>query len=448
MYQVSVGLSALVLDRLRAESTYGLGALPARNNVLGLRVPGSLAFLSFDSPVDCVREVMLRWQDPTYKQGVYGPRELSLRDLITKYSPPVENPTERLIKECVQHINDWRGVAPEEVPVGPAADPWRPYAWPKMVDLICPKPWEGAGFDRVTLRRDRVRGWCSHITDGGGTIEGISALFSTGGERQGDALTDLTIGRDGRIGLLNDWRDPNKGGTRAGWANGGVDGLEGPGIPFYQRYPDINSVLVSCEHIARAGENWTDAMIASSIECRVALMQSLKCPANTYPKHPSFGNLDIELEHRHFATKSCPAEPYISTYAPVIKREVAKKLAAWQGGAVSPPPPDRQYTQYKLSEDTLSWLFGLMTRVNPDGSTDELPFSPTGPLSLMWMKRAEDEGIFPAAEGMQSWDTGLAEGREWVATWTGGWTAWLPIDNSRAGWSWLDPIAPRAATET
>jgi hypothetical protein len=445
MYEAAKGLTALVLDRLRAESSYAAGSLPARNNVLGLRVPGSLAFLSFESPVDCVKELMLRWQDPGYKSGVYMPRELSIRDLITKYSPPNENPTNKLIKECVANVNEWRN-SPVEAS-GPSADPWRPYPWPTMVDLVCNKPWEGAGFDRVQLRRDRIRGFCTHITDGVGTIEGIARLFATGGERQADALTDTTIGRDGRIGLLNDWRDPNRGGTRAGWANGGVDGLEGDGVGFYRRYPDINSVLVSCEHIARAGEAWTDPEIAASIELRTAVAQSLKCPATTYPRHPTFGNVSIEQQHRNFATKSCPATPYIGTYEPIVMREVAQKLAAWQGGSVVTSPPEQTYTAYKMSDDQLAWFFGTMTRINPDGSTDELPFSPTGPLSLLWMARAEREGVFPAAETMQSWDSGMSEGREWWATWSGGWTAWLPLDNQRAGWKWLDPVQPRAATD-
>lgn len=321
-------------------------------------------------------------------------------------------------------------------------DPWRPYPYPKMVDLLVTKPGEGAGFDRVAPRRDKIRGFCTHITDGVGSIEGIQNLFSVGGERAWDALTDLTIGRDGRIGLLNDWRNPDRGGRRAGWANGGVDGLEGDGVAFYRAYPDINVRLVSCEHIARAGEAWTDAEIAASIEIRTAVAQELKCPWDTYPIHPGFGGISIEQQHRNFATKSCPANPYINTYDAAIKREVKAKLKAWQGGVETPTPVPAEpptFTVYGMREDQLSYLFGSMTRVNDDGSTDELPFSPTGPLSLLWMQRCEREGIFPEAEELRPWDSKLANGREWFATWEGGWTAWLPIDNQRAGWQWLSP---------
>lgn len=324
----------------------------------------------------------------------------------------------------------------------PTLDPWRPYPYPPMVDLLVSKPYDGAGFDRVAPRRSKIRGFCTHITDGVGSIEGIAALFSTGGERATDALTDLTIGRDGRVGLLNDWRNPDRGGRRAGWANGGVDGLEGDGVAFYRAFPSINVALVSCEHIARAGEAWTESQIAASIEIRTAIAQELKCPWDAYPVHPEWG-VSIEQQHRNFATKSCPANPYISTYDARIKREVKAKLKAHQGGQPSPPPPEAPtFTPMGFDLGTISWFFGEMTRVNPDGSVEQLPFNPTGPLSLVWLARCEKEGVYPEAESMQSWDSKAAPGREWFATWRNGWTAWLPIDNARAGWTWIEGKTP------
>jgi hypothetical protein len=245
---------------------------------------------------------------------------------------------------------------PEPVPRD-IIDPWRPYPYPKMVDLLVSKPYEGAGFDRGAFRRPQIRGFCTHITDGGGQIEFIRDLFSTGGERATDALTDLVIGRDGRIGLLNDWRDPNRGGTRAGWANGGADGLEGEGVAFYRKYPYINTTLVSCEHIATAGQGWTDAMIASTIEIRTAIFQELKVPWDQYPMQ---GGVSVEQQHRNFATKSCPADPYISSIDAVVRREVKAKLKAWQGGQETPAPaPERRrrisHDWATLSPDTRSF---------------------------------------------------------------------------------------------
>ena len=59
---------------------------------------------------------------------------------------------------------------------------------------------------------------------------GIAISLQLVGKRAGDALTDTVIGRDGRIGLLNDWRDPERGGRRAGWANGTATGTGGDGV--------------------------------------------------------------------------------------------------------------------------------------------------------------------------------------------------------------------------
>lgn len=433
-------VSALALHLAIVESQCGT-SMPAKNNWLGLRIPGSLAFQQFAKPADCARELVRRWTDPGYKGGVYMPRELSLRDMYFKYSPPNENPTEELVGVAVRRINEWRGTE-----AAPASDPWRPYPYPPMVDLIVPKPYEGAGFDRVSFRRPQIRGFCTHITDGGGTIESIAQFFGTGGERARDALTDLVIGRDGRIGLLNDWRDPNRGGTRAGWANGGTDGLEGDGVAFYRTFPYINTVLVSCEHIARAGEAWTSAQIEASIEIRTAIMQELRIPWDQYPVKAEWG-VSSEQQHRNFATKSCPAEPYIGTYDRQIKAAVRERLREWQGGGATPvprPEEEKAFTRFGLSLEQVERYWGSMTRVNDDGTEDELPFNPEGPLSLLWLERCDREGVFPEAEEVRTFDSRLADGKERWATWEGGWVAYLPIDNQRAGWKWLMPAEVKA----
>jgi hypothetical protein len=62
MWQAAKPVSALVLDRLRIESSYCTAhPLPNTNNCLGLRVPGSLDFAAFYSPVDGIKEVVRRW---------------------------------------------------------------------------------------------------------------------------------------------------------------------------------------------------------------------------------------------------------------------------------------------------------------------------------------------------------------------------------------------------
>lgn len=327
----------------------------------------------------------------------------------------------------------------------PKPDPWRPYPYPPMVRLIVQKPAEGAGFDRVASRKNRIRGFSTHITDGTGSIEWLASFFSTGGERAWDALTDTCIGRDGRIGLLNDWRDDKNGGTRAGWANGGVDGLEGDGTAFYRAFPDINSCLVSCEHVARSGEAWTDAMLESTIELRTAIAQELKCPWDAYPYHPAYGGVSIEQQHRNFATKSCPANPYINQYDAVVKREVKAKLKAWQGGEATGPAPTPEpvwFTRFGFSLEDIESFFGTITRHNQDGTTDELAFNPEGALSLLWLNRCDKEGKFPEAERIWYSDAKFVDGQEMWASWVGGWMAYLPLVDSRASWQWLDDAKP------
>lgn len=330
------------------------------------------------------------------------------------------------------------GVAPD--------DPWRPYPYPKMVDLIVPKPYDSAGFDRVAFRRPQIQGFCTHITDGPQSqpIEFFRDFFGTGGERARDALTDLVIGADGRIGLLNDWRDPQRGGTRAGWANGWGDdgpGFERGGDAWYRRFPNLNVSLVSAEHASKAGQQWTDPMMESSIEVRTAVAQELKIPAASYPINPLHG-MSIERQHRDFAKKSCPAEAYISTHEPVIMREVQQKLAAWQGGNVPIPEPEPAitYTSWGLSPEMVADFFGVMQRHNPNGTVDDLAFNPEGPLSLLWLSRAEKEGKFPEAESLKIFDAAWHPGQEWYATWEGGWVAVLPVGDTRASWRWLDEI--------
>lgn len=332
-------------------------------------------------------------------------------------------------------------------------DPWRPYPWPKMRRAIVAKPYDGAGFTRCALRRDRIRAIGTHITDGdpgGDEIEWYRAFFATGGARAGDALVDLVTARDGEIGLLNDWRDPDAGGTRAGWAIGwGPDGpgIEGEGVAFYRAFPSINEVIVSNENVAKAGQVWTDAMIAANIEIKVAFAQSRKIPAASWPIDPATG-VSADVMHADFARKSCPAEPYISTVRPVMRAEIKKRLASWQGGdspAGPRPDPDVFYTRWGFEPEQIERFFGFMERENADGTIDEgIGFNWQGALSLHWLKRCESVGVFPEAERIWFTDARkIPGGVETFASFEGGWVAFQPA-GGRAAWEWLDGWTPPA----
>lgn len=325
---------------------------------------------------------------------------------------------------------------PKDTPV----DPWRPMAYPRMRDAIVDKAYDGAGFNRVAFRGDRIVGICDHITDGdpdGDAIDWYRRFFSIGGERAGDALTDTVIARDGEIGLLNDWRDPRRGGTRAGWANGTTEGLEGEGVTFFRTYPAINDVLVSIEHVARAGQAITDAQMQSSIALSAAIAQAVKCPYNTYPYHPGKHGVNIEMMHYLFALKACPTEPFISTYYPAKVREVRRVLTQHQTGSSNPPGPpvppadDLKYP-FGFTREAIDYFWGTLD--TPKGPAK---FDPKGPLSLLWLHRCEIEGRFPEAEAWK-----VFGGRD-VVQWEGGWTAIRePSKNGNASWTWLDKGAP------
>lgn len=443
-YDAARGGSALVLDRFAVESGFATSS-PARNNFLGLREPEGLAFMAFATPVDGVRELMRRWSDGRYKAswpGVYMPRELSLAEMLGRYSPPHENDTEALIRGAVERINRWRAASGEARTGGIN---WAPLPYPSMRLAIVSKPAEGAGFYRVAPRGPRIIGCCNHITDGdpgGDAIEWYRAFFSTGGERAWDALVDVVIARDGEIGLLNDPRDVNRGGTRAGWANGNVDGLEGEGVEFYRQYPAINDVLWSKEHVARSGQPLTDAQMEASIALSAAVAHNSGCPWDKYPRHPGKHNVVIEQEHANFARKACPDWWFIDQFRPVLRREVQAILAKHQTGSSNPgrptptesTPATEPAYPFGFTREAIEFFFGTLTRY--DGET--FGFDPAGPISLLWLARCREEGKFPEAE---SWS--LFGGRD-VVQWEGGWMAIREgggVD-PKAVWSWIDKGAP------
>src|SRR5690349_18322664 len=48
--------------------------------------------------------------------GVYMPKDLSLAQMLNKYSPSSENDTASLIRSAIANINAWRGLGPGSPP--------------------------------------------------------------------------------------------------------------------------------------------------------------------------------------------------------------------------------------------------------------------------------------------------------------------------------------------
>lgn len=326
--------------------------------------------------------------------------------------------------------------------------------WPKGFDRrILEKPPSGNGWDALGSRTAGMAGAVVHCTDGYDDRDSIYSLFSLGGSRAYDAATDAVIDRRG-LGylLLDPWSaDPMEGSGMTPWASGGNQAT-GPGVAFLQTLGAYanNKFCFSTEHCNRATDRqqFTDAQMALSAKVHAVVITREGIRWDSWPYNQRNG-LYVALKHRDFTTqKSCPGpvwdQPFHNRWVQAVAAE-AKLLQTGSSPSVPVPVPDPEpapdpqtFTAFGMSLEQISHYFGTLTRYNLDGSTSELGFNPDGVLSQLWLERFGAKGLFPEAEEMRAFDSGLAEGKEWFATWEGGYVAWLPVDNNKAFWRWLD----------
>lgn len=355
MWMAAQPVSALVLDRLRIESTYGKFPV-ARNNILGLRdrTGKTLAFEEFTSPVDCVKEVVRRWSDLQYKGGAYAPKNLSLAGMLNKYSPSNENPTEQLIRAAVSNINQWRGAsslptsppAPSPVPPPPPSTSitFGKVPRPNIVDRIIPgdKPgpntWVPVGFNSAFdyLGPRLFRGFCIHIMEG--VLDGTDRYFRN--EARMSALTDFGLGSDqyeGVHGTIYQWNTKASG--RAPYANGsnGEGGEEGDGLAFIARYgPNaINRDLRSIENSGFVdnrtgrGRGWVpDKQLIDCVNLMAYISDQEKVSWKDWPMKDG---LTLVYGHFEFSPKSCPGD-YIRGRIGSMIDQVGERLKKYQTG--------------------------------------------------------------------------------------------------------------------
>lgn len=337
-YKAALPLTALALAQMHVESQFGtsFAANPVTNrNVLNLRPRGGLpGFQSFASWQEGVEEYRKRLLDIDYAYA----HTTTLRDLIHVFAPSSDGNNEAEYVASIEcDLARW-GVTGEEPMPDNATVVFGRVPKPAIIELICPKPFEGAGFYRVGPRQNV--GVCEHITDGHGSIEFYHAFFSTGGERATDALVDFVIGRDGRIAMLNDWR-----GTRAPWANGNKLGMEGDGPAFYQRFgvEGIDQKLVSIEHEGTAAEDWPAAMWNAAVSLDAWLFDQMGVRFDSYPVHQRYGVVTHML-HSEFTNKGgnaldeCPGR-YLKQHITAFQSDVRAVLMAHQVVASEPEPP-------------------------------------------------------------------------------------------------------------
>lgn len=454
MHAAARGVTALVLDRYRIESHYATSQT-GRNNHLGLRIPGSLEFQDFASPVDCTRELIRRWTDSTYKNRVYMPRELSLAGMLERYSPPHENDTEALIAAAVANVNRWRQAAGEDVSEQPALN-FGPHPLPSGFEIRPATKREGSsgrGWRQVgTPRGPRLLVLFWHHTAGGVgfTKDECWKLFSIGGQREYQALTEAVADRDGTGYIMNDpWStDPLEGSGRSPFASGPYDKSGSLLAPFVQRYgaDAINELGWATEHCHAEGEKWGDKLLDGSARLHGWVITRMQIPYPEFPKNPRMGNLWASFDHDDAAFTTCPNMPADVRKALVeAVRFEAKKLQTG-GFSPPPPPPDPEPAEWPLAlgRDEVADFWGHeggLRRYAADGSVKVYPFDPEGPIAAMWMARARQSGIFPAAldwwvdEGGWTFVTFGSEGdTDWVLA--------LPSTDGRGDWRWVDDPSP------
>ena len=191
-------------------------------------------------------------------------------------------------------------------------------------------------------------GWrvCQHST--AGTLWGTDTYFRRGAASTG--LTDYGIGgaTDGERwdGVILRWNDPlgrahlGVSSNRAGWANGGSDGLEGDGPAFVNALgiAAINRDLVSIER--SDGGNLDTPMSHKQFESICLLtaywFDQAKVQWDRFPVHPDHG-FATHMLHCEFSTKACPYAP-VTGQIDRIQSRVRELLRAAQTAPHEPAP--------------------------------------------------------------------------------------------------------------
>lgn len=421
--------SILYVAQLKQESNFGReGIAPANKNPTGLRPRGGDGFMRFQSWAAAAREWYARVTDPNY---AYADTQ-TVEEYVHTYAPASDGNNEAAYVAAIKaYAKEYSATAsPPTTTITFGRVPK-----PSMIEMICDKPREGAGFDRVAPRK--IVGTCNHRTEGRDTPRSVHNLFSTGGERQFDALTDYVIGTDGTIGHLND-----ENGTRAGWANGGSDGLEGDGPNFVQKFTvvGINSRLASIEHCGLGTDPVASPQFDASARLNAWLFDKCKVRWDSFPINQTYGVV-TQMEHWEFATKGCPGTQFRSHTTDLHEAIRGLLKSAQTGSSTGPTPPPvpvepghEVHYPNGMDEDLARELYHTFNKHLIDGRVQVVDFDPKNAVCLAWLTRGAREMVYPQADTWWQLEDGNNIIRE-VAVFDNGWVLWRP--NARAAWRWL-----------
>lgn len=219
----------------------------------------------------------------------------------------------------------------EETPM-PEAPTFGRVPHPPYDRLIATKRGPGNGFSAVSSRE--IVGTCVHRTWGYGTGEWYQAFFSIGGERHDDALVDYYVDRRGRIAMLNDPR-----GTRAPWANGDANGLEGDGPAYVAKLgvSAINARLVSIETEGKT-EPLTPECLASLAALIAYWHDQARVPWDRFPYNPTTDCV-TQMQHWEFSSahKKGSGCPFAGVQAQTDEYQAATKEIMRRYQTEAPP---------------------------------------------------------------------------------------------------------------
>ena len=320
----------------------------------------------------------------------------------------------------------------------------RPETVPRYLDAAR-KP---SGWSRLGPRR--IVGTCVHRMDG--TLRGSEQHFFSDDPHGRDALADYGIGGalDGALdGVIWEWLAEDD--DRSPWASGPADGVEGDGIAFVRAHGreainrDLRSIEVSGRFTTPVTPRQLDALarLVAYVHDRAGVRW------DEFPRHPRTGVV-TQLQHWHFATKTCPGPVLRGLTSTYQARAQAIMRAAQEASGPVPRPvpapggplPGQGQDPMADGGPALAWLFGTTTRTTLSGETERWPdgnprsyaYDPAGVISRAWLRRARRDGHFPRITGWRQ-VPGPAAPAE-VVTFGNGWVLLRRAPGS--AWEWVD----------
>lgn len=301
---------------------------------------------------------------------------------------------------------------------------------PPFVDKLV---WANTAWNDLGPRR--IVGVCQHSMVG--SLAG-SYTWINGGGGSASALWDYSVGgaTDGdNDGVI--WRHNDPHGRRAGWANGGSDGLEGDG-PLFVRTLGINAINRDLVSIERSdGGNIQTPMSPRQFEsiCRLTAywFDQAKVPWDRFPLNPAY-EIVTHFLHYEFATKACPFPPVMNRIDDIQARVRAILKAAQGGdGDVVPPEPDHELLPPGIDWAIVAERFGVGELLRVGKRPNHFRFHRGRAWAEAWLARALNGQTWPAALVWNQYQDAPEITRETIAFVNG----WLLVRlNSREGWRW------------